>query len=266
MAPAAKRTITDESCMKNLPAFALLAAFLLATTGYTQAQSRNGGSAPRLDYEVRATGLTTAFPTGHVCAPIASAWGSQERFDNSTRLQNRNGGLHGGFDISLQEGTPILAMASGKVIAKGEGGMLEGIYLWLQHTPADTGLPYRAVVKYQHLSTMPRLNPGEPVNAGQIVASSGLTGTVGRAFGPSGYPHLHVSLFVAAATEPANLKVPPPDGKLSDPLLLFRPAHADVENISTLPDPAVRVAIVERDGRIEPAGSKVVWPVHCVQR
>jgi hypothetical protein len=143
MAPAAKRTITDESCMKNLPAFALLAAFLLATTSYTQAQSRNGGSAPRLDYEVRPTGLTPAFPTSHVCAPIASAWGSQERFDNSTRLQNRNGGLHGGFDISLQEGTPILAMASGKVIAKGEGGMLEGIYLWLQHTPADTGLPYR---------------------------------------------------------------------------------------------------------------------------
>ena len=170
--------------MKICPAIGLLAAFLLATTGYTQAQSRNGGSAPRLDYEVRPTGLTPAFPTSHVCAPIASAWGSQERFDNSTRLQNRNGGLHGGFDISLQEGTPILAMAAGKVITKGEGGMLEGIYLWLQHTAADTGLPYRAVVKYQHLSTMPRLNPGEPVSAGQIVASSGLTGTIGRAFGP----------------------------------------------------------------------------------
>ena len=252
--------------MKICPAIGLLAAFLLATTGYTQAQSRNGGSAPRLDYEVRPTGLTPAFPTSHVCAPIASAWGSQERFDNSTRLQNRNGGLHGGFDISLQEGTPILAMAAGKVIAKGEGGMLEGIYLWRQHTAADTGLPYRAVVKYQHLSTMPRLNPGEPVSAGQIVASSGLTGTIGRAFGPSGYPHLHVSLFIAPVSEPPNITVPPPDGKLSDPLLLFLPANADVANLPALPDPAVRVAIVERDGRIEPAGSQVVWPVHCVQR
>ena len=252
--------------MKTCPAIGFLAALILATAGGVQAQPRYSGSAPRLDHEVRATGLTPAFPAGHVCAPIASAWGSQERFDNSTRLQNRNGGLHGGVDISLQEGTPILAMAAGKVIAKGEGGMLEGIYLWLQHAPTDTGLSYRAVVKYQHLSTMPRLNPGEQVSAGQIVASSGLTGTVGRAFGPSGYPHLHVSLFVAPVAEPANLKVPPPDGKLSDPLLLFLPANADVENISTLPDPAVRVAIVERDGRIDPAGSQVVWPVHCVTR
>jgi murein DD-endopeptidase MepM/ murein hydrolase activator NlpD len=252
--------------MKTCLAIALLAAFLLATTGHAHAQPRYSGGAPRLDYEVRPTGLTPVFPASHVCAPIASAWGSQERYDNSTRLQSRNGGLHGGFDISLNEGTPVVAMAAGKVIAKGEGGLLEGIYLWLQHAPGDTGLPYRAVVKYQHLSMMPRLNPGEAVRAGQVVASSGLTGTVGRAFGPSGYPHLHVSLFIAPVSEPPGLTVPPPDGKLSDPLLLFLPANGDPANVSALPDPALRVAIVERDGRIEPAGSKVVWPVPCVPR
>ena len=176
--------------------------------------------------------------------------------------------MHGGLDISLPEGTPVLAIAAGKVIAKGAGGMLEGNYLWMQHAPEDTGLAYRAVVKFQHLSELPSLNVGDRVAAGQIVASSGLTGTMGRAFGPAGYPHLHISMFVAAVAEPSTAAVPPRDGRLSDPMLLFLPADADYANAAEFSAAAKRVAVAaaDRSGRIQSAGGKAVWPVYCSTR
>lgn len=249
--------------MEKYAAIAFLALLVTYGNESVLAQSRLNSNARQIDYEVKATGLTPEFPSGSNCPSIASGWGSQERFDNSTRLQNRNAGLHGGLDISLKEGTPLIAMASGNIIAKGEGGMLEGIYLWLQHAPIDTGLPYWAVVKYQHLSTMPLLNVGESVKLGQVIANSGKTGTVGRAFGPNGYPHLHVSLFIAPTAQPQNQTTPPADGKLSDPLLLFLSPSADYANAAELPNKTISVSIVDSAGKTEPAESKVVWPVRC---
>lgn len=230
-----------------------------------------GGGVKRLEYDVRATGLMPVFPPGYVCDAIASPYGSPYRFDGSLRRGDRNSGLHGGLDISLKEGTPLLALAAGKVIAKGEGGNLEGFYLWLQHAPADTGLPYWAYTKYQHLFELPVANVGDRVAAGQAIALSGMTGTVGQAFGPSGYPHLHLSLFVAAAPETIQegaeeSAIPPRDAKLSDPMLLFLPAGADFDRAAKLPDASknLPVAAADRSGQIHPAGSKVVWPVYCL--
>jgi murein DD-endopeptidase MepM/ murein hydrolase activator NlpD len=259
--------------MKNAFVTVVTIALVHAAVPWAQAAGGRGGAGgPRIDYEVVATGLVPVFPERYVCEPIASGWGSPERFDGSARLQGRNSGLHGGLDISLREGTPLLAVAAGKVIAKGEGGMLEGIFLWLQHAREDTGLPYRAITKYQHLSEMPRLNIGDRVAAGQVVALSGLTGTRGPAFGPAGYPHLHLSMFVAPAAEDVqaegNSPVPPRDGKLSDPMLLFLPADAEYDKAVTFSDAAKRVAVavVGRDGRIAPPLSRVVWPVSCAEK
>ena len=236
------------------------------------AQARRGTAAPRIDYEVRPTGLVPVFPERLACEPIASGWGSAERFDGSARLQGRNSGKHGGLDISLKEGTPILAAAAGQVIARGEGGQLEGIYLWIQHLQADTGLPYRTISKYQHLSQIPAWNVGDRVAAGQVVARSGMTGTRGPAFGPDGYPHLHWSLFVLpedkAPQGGALPPVPPREGTLSDPLLLFLPPTTDIDKVFDLPDSAKRipVGVADASGRIEPAGRRVVWPVACTDR
>ena len=260
--------------MRIATTIVVIAALMTATVPAAQSkEARFGGPVKRLDYEVKATGLAPVFPERYACEPIASGWGSPGRFDDSTRRQDRNGGLHGGLDISMKEGTPLLAVAAGKVIAKGEGGALEGIYLWMQHAPEDTGLPYRAITKYQHLSELPKLNVGDRVAAGQVVARSGMTGTVGRAFGPAGYAHLHVSMFVAPVTEsPGQDKsispVPPKDGKLSDPMLLFLPAGAEYEKAAEFPEAAKRVpvAVVDRNGLIHPAGSKVVWPVYCSEK
>ncbi len=258
---------------KSIPG--LLLAVLLATLAWSsQAQMRGKGgttghAVERRDYEVKATGLEPVFPETHACSPIASPYGSPYRHDGSARRQDRNSGLHGGLDISLDEGSPLLAIAAGKIVAKGEGGNLEGFYLWLLHAPEDTGLPFFSFVKYQHLVGLPDVNPGDRVAAGQPVARSGLSGTIGPAFGPQGYPHLHISLHVAPGPEfslqgEGNSTVAPRGGRLADPMLLFLPAGSDfarVEDLATAK--RLPVPVATRDGGMHRAVSKVVWPVYC---
>lgn len=261
--------------MKTSFARHLLAALLatLACSGQAQMRGKGGDPVERRDYDVKATGLAPVFPDSHACSPIASPYGSPYRHDGSPRRQERNSGLHGGLDISLDEGSPLLAVAAGEVIGKGEGGNLEGFYLWLRHAPADTGLPFWSFTKYQHLVALPGLNIGDRVAAGQIVALSGLTGTIGPAFGPRGYPHLHLSLHVAPGPDfgtgsVGKSTVAPAGGKLADPMLLYLPPGADFAKADQLPEAArqVAVAVASRDGRIHPAGSKVVWPAYCSPR
>lgn len=255
-----------ELQMKNSTSICFLLLALCSAPAYAQTVSR--GIA--LDYDVDPTGLSPAFPASFSCEPIASPFGADERFDGSTRRGDRNAGKHGGMDISLAIGTPVRAMASGRVIAKGVGGYLEGIYLWMLHTPSDSGLPFSSVVKFQHLNELPTLQIGERVTTGQVVAHSGLTGTTGgRAFGPNGYPHLHVSLFVAdsfpVSPETGEVRVPPRSGRLSDPLLLFIPPSADLNGIGRLSAEMKKfpVAAVGSDGQQLGAATKVVWPVAC---
>lgn len=264
--------------MKKPITWLFAAALLMSLACPAQAQMRGMGGmgghpVERRDYEVKATGLAPVFPDSHACSPIASPYGSPYRHDGSPRRQDRNSGLHGGLDISLDEGSPLLAVAAGEVIAKGEGGNLEGFYLWLRHAPADSGLPFWGFSKYQHLVTLPGLNIGDRVAAGQLVAHSGLTGTIGPAFGPRGYPHLHLSLHVAPGPDfgtagEGRSTVVPAGGKLADPMLLFLPPGTDFGKAEQLPEAARRVPVpvASRDGRIHPAGSKVVWPVYCSAR
>lgn len=261
---------------KSLSRVAWLGFIAAACALPGQAQMRGqglGGGVERKTYDVKATDLVPVFPERYECDPIASPYGSPHRHDGSLRRGDRNSGLHGGLDISLKQGTPLLAVAAGTVIAKGEGGNLEGFYVWLQHAPTDTGLPFWGFTKYQHLARMASANVGDRVTAGQVVGLSGLTGTVGPAFGPQGYPHLHLGLFAAPGPDfvlegMGKSTVAPKDGKLSDPMLLFLPPTAEVDKAADLPAPAKRlpVAVAIRSGQIEPAGSKVVWPVHCAEK
>lgn len=127
------------------------------------------GFVEKREGKIEVTGLSAVFSESHICEPISSPFASPFRYDGSKRRDDRHGGLHGGMDITLEEGTPLLAVASGKVIAKGVGGRLEGIYLWLMHAPSDTGLPFYIYTKYQHLSDQPSLNEGDSVQVGQSI-------------------------------------------------------------------------------------------------
>jgi len=212
------------------------------------------------------SGLQPVFPEQARCPEIASPYGSQTRYDGSFRPKWAFGGYHGGIDITLAEGTPLLALAAGTVVSKGEGGMLEGIYLWLRHTPEDTGLAYWVYSKYQHLESIPEVDVGAKVVMGQMVARSGKTGTVGKHYGMSGYPHLHLTTRKSSSGDES---VGPRGGTralaLFDPLAIYYEAGGKLRESaeSSLQAKAVLIPYASGDGKVTPPGTRVLWPVAC---
>jgi murein DD-endopeptidase MepM/ murein hydrolase activator NlpD len=257
----------------NLRVIVLLLA-LIAFPAPSQAQDGFGKGGKKLEQArmdgganvIKASGLRPAYPGNARCPEIASPYASPTRYDGSARQPWAFGGLHGGIDISLEEGTPLLALAAGTVEMKGEGGMLEGIYLWLRHAPEDTGLPYWVYSKYQHLQSLPELEAGARVREGQVIARSGKTGTEGKHYGASGYPHLHLTTRrspedVAAAGSRGFFG----GAALFDPLAIYHEAGARLRGTaaSSLPDGVVPIPYATADGKIATPGTRVVWPVAC---
>jgi murein DD-endopeptidase MepM/ murein hydrolase activator NlpD len=97
----------------------------------------------------------------------------------------RSGGrVHEGIDLMADEGTPILAITSGKIVQGFEGGPLGGVVVRLQ---GDDGRYYY----YAHLQkgSVDHLEVGQRVEAGQQI---GAVGSTGNAAG--GAPHLHLGI------------------------------------------------------------------------
>ncbi len=213
------------------------------------------------------TGLQPVYPIEATCPPIASHFASSTRHDGSSRRGEANNGVHAGIDISSPEGTPLLAIADGVVILKREAGMMAGIQIFLQYSPDDTGLPVWLFSKYQHLGQVSPLQVGERVKAGQVIGVSGKTGTVGGHYGGFGYPHLHLSLYAGATADYVTTLggALPVDGKFVYPLALYAGRSADSHVLRRLPEAEKRVAIPYKtaDGRLVPAGTRVVWPFLC---
>ncbi len=232
---------------------------------------RGGGLSDRMQNKtITPTGLYPAFPAGQECPPISSPFGSNTRYDGSERPASVNGGRHGGMDVTLVPSTPLLAMADGEIIHKGEGGQMEGIYLWIRHAPQDTGFPFWVFSKYQHLQRLPDLPVGSRVAAGQAIAISGDTGTDDGHFGDEGYAHLHVSSFFGPSatfelTGATGSMVKAEDAVTGDPMALYLDDLPNPEAIPALPDSprAVTVGIVDRNGEILPPGSRKIWPLAC---
>lgn len=156
------------------------------------------------------------------------------------------------------------------MVSKGEGGQMEGIHVWLRHSPEDTGLPYWVYSKYQHLQFLPELPIAAKVVAGQVVARSGRTGTTGGHYGAYGYPHLHLTTHKSPSGEYqiAGSRVLAPGSHLIDPLVIYHEASPkSPESVDPLPrEKAVTIPYVTTDGRIWPQGTRVVWPVACQPR
>jgi murein DD-endopeptidase MepM/ murein hydrolase activator NlpD len=90
-------------------------------------------------------------------------------------------GLHHGVDISLPEGTPVHAMASGSVRY---AGWMSGFgnVIWLEHRGNTLSV-------YAHLSRID-VRAGDRVRGRQPIGASGSTGNVSA-------PHLHFEVWVA---------------------------------------------------------------------
>jgi alkylated DNA nucleotide flippase Atl1 len=263
--------------------FLLLPCHSHAFKGDFEAGKRSGGMRGEardrgLESErswIQETGLTPVFPEGFRCASISSPFAS--RFDGAgnRRTPTIHGGKHGGVDIGFQVGHPEVSMANGEIIAKGpaegDGAQMEGIFLWMRHSPQDTGLPFWVFNKYQHLKELPSLEVGARIKAGDVVAIGGDTGTYSRKFGVS-LPHLHVSTFIA---EHGDFRVLGRDGNLVkveeslhvDMMALFvkgitletakeNPSYTNIEK-------TLQVAVVDSLGGRSDPNAKIVWPVVC---
>jgi murein DD-endopeptidase MepM/ murein hydrolase activator NlpD len=216
---------------------------------------------------IQSSGLVPIFPKEATCTTIASPYASSARYDGSPRPRSRFGGLHGGIDLTLDEATPLLAIASGKVIASGVGGQAEGIYIWLQHAPKDTELPFWVYSKYQHLAELPKHATGDFLKAGDVVGLSGKTGTVGGHYGYHGYAHLHLTTFAGPSDryEKEGSRIVAEAARMIDPIAIFARGLTKIDDIEQLPDrqKKVMVSYVAKDGSIHPADSRTVWPVAC---
>ena len=216
------------------------------------------------------TGVTPIYPTDAECRPVKSFFGDKTRYDGSTRNQGFYQGYHEGFDISLPEGTPLVALADGEVVHKFFGKRLVGHQIYIRHTPEDTGLPIFIYSKYKHFQEPSNLDVGDHVKMGQIVARSGKSGTTGGHFGGRGYPHLHFSVYVSESGEYNSKKdrVSPRDARYMDPMAIYLMKDAKVYDNHLIRDlPASRKKAVipykREDGSVVPTDTRLIWPVMC---
>jgi len=102
-------------------------------------------------------------------------------FGNSYSYYSVYRGGHTGVDIRAPQGSPVLSPAPGKVVRVVQTANLRyGHYVIIQHGPRLFSLS-------GHLQAI-RVRPGQNLNAGQAIASVGVSGS-------AGYPHLHFEVF-----------------------------------------------------------------------
>jgi murein DD-endopeptidase MepM/ murein hydrolase activator NlpD len=115
---------------------------------------------------------------------FSSVFGERRVFNGQPR------GRHRGLDLRGAEGTPVAAMADGKVL------LAEELYFSGNAVYLDHGLGVLSA--YAHLSAI-EVRPGGQVSAGQAI---GKVGSTGRVTGP----HLHLGCYaLGQAVDPASL-------------------------------------------------------------
>ena len=231
---------------------------------------RRGGGGGGFGESLPSAGLSATFG-GVACPAISSPYGALTRYDGSSRRSGGAEGAHGGIDLSLEEGAAVRAIAAGRVFSAGEGGLLEGIFLWTLHLPQESAIGFPFLAKYQHLREPSPLRIGERVRPGQEISRSGKTGTVGGHYGAAGYPHLHLTVRLLtpegaqrATTNPDEFRLLR-DSIIVDPLTVYVPGLRTPGDAAQLPPDkkVLRVATVDDSGRPNPPDARSVWPVAC---
>ncbi|HIW79845.1 MAG TPA: M23 family metallopeptidase [Candidatus Bilophila faecipullorum] len=115
---------------------------------------------------------------------VTSAFGGKRMFNGEARSYHR------GVDLRGAQGTPIKAMADGKVLIA-QNMYFAGNTVYLDHGQG-------VISTYAHMSRLD-VKPGESVKAGQQI---GLVGATGRVTGP----HLHLGVnILGVAVDPLSL-------------------------------------------------------------
>ncbi|MBV6272320.1 M23 family metallopeptidase [Alcaligenaceae bacterium CGII-47] len=250
---------------RNRYAVLVNARVILAFVLFAVSAPSGAGPGQGSGVDIAPSGLTAVFSSQVRCPEISSPFASRTRYDGSNRPRSAFGGHHGGMDITLAEGTPLLSLAAGTVVAKGTGGMMEGNYIWLRHAPEDTGLKYWIYTKYQHLDTQSGLELGTAVALGQAIGQSGKTGTVGGHYGRAGYPHLHLTVRKGqSGDQEVGDRGSMSNMQLIDPLQVYHDADRGTADVARhVSASEVLVPYISTDGMIVPTNTRVVWPLAC---
>ncbi len=167
---------------------ALMLALLLTLPAAVQAQggpTPAGTPAPAATPSPRPFRLPFAEPPGPDTWLLGQPYGNTiGAFRERRGMYRYGGGIHFGIDLSAACGTPVVAIADGVVF--GADVMAYGSAphnLLIDHPQ----LGYMSL--YGHLKERPKLEPGQAVKAGEVVAYSG--DPAGTCFGR---PHLHLEI------------------------------------------------------------------------
>lgn len=158
------------------------------------------------DYEARLEYILdpTKLPKGRVLSwPLEKIYVTQQFGKTVDSVRLYASGTHNGVDFRAAIGTPVLAMADGKVFGVGDTdqtcwGASFGKFVFIEYS---NGLSST----FGHLSLI-KVSEGQSVKRGQVVGYSGATGHVTG-------PHLHVSLYASDAAKMASKKSVACDGR-----------------------------------------------------
>lgn len=209
--------------------------------------------------------LISVFPENLSCPEVDHVFG--EDWQGNSRLgRSGSGRQHHGADIPAQDGTPILAVADGVVIAKynGETNGYRGFEIVIQHAPDDTGLPVWVYTAYSHFSEMPKVSIGQKVRMGQPLGPTGKSGIENT----PREEHLHIGVLYGESRKFVALRgrIVPVGGHYMDIVTLMRRRMPlDTNAMAALPKAERRVTIPHRltTGATVPADTKIIWPFAC---
>lgn len=230
------------------------------------------GNKDAIAYGLIATGLVARFPDNAKCRKIDDYYSM-----DYTHKRNRES-FHGGADIPAPYGTPMIAAATGTVVARyGADNSKRGIEIVLRHSPQDTGLPYWLYTAYGHFDKIPKLKIGQRVRLGEALGPTGNTGIAGRGGGQSSRrrPAIHFAVFYTQSekfvevTKRETIFLIPVGFRWMDPIALHRTIEPrDSVSLKALPEAekAVPVAVMFKDGKTKPVNAKVIWPYTCERR
>ncbi|MDP6429522.1 MAG: peptidoglycan DD-metalloendopeptidase family protein [Rhodospirillales bacterium] len=215
------------------------------------------------------TGLRPLFPAGAQCRDIDEQWAI-----DYTYKRNREN-YHGGIDMPAPFGTPMIAAAAGTVVSKtGDPDSYRGIEIILRHSPEDTGIPLWIYSQYAHFDAMPKHQVGQRVGIGEVLGPTGNSGrrpSRARRRKRARRPAIHFAVWFSASPKfvVRGNKIIPVKGRWMDPNALYRKKPPfDSPAMKALPGPEkkVPISIMFEDGKVHPAGSKIVWPYTCKRK
>jgi len=235
---------------------AAIASLAVALAWMSPSASQTSGVGSEEEYiaaGIFETGLIAEMPEGANCPAIVSGFGDRKNRSGTLRGEYSRWSAHAGVDFGLPEGTPIVAIADGQVTTRDidKPGSDTGNNVIITHSAITDGNNNGVSSGYAHLSRF-NVNAGERVKRGQVIGFVGKTGTRVT------YPHLHLNIFGRQKSQIGGKS--------------FRYRYDFLQVLSgdmTPIDPVkkrnqkVRLAYMDRFGKVHPPEAKVIWPFVC---